>query len=64
MVVASADWGPVFWQPGSIVGFNEGGYDAHALVSGIASDDSLGGFSNQLAWVRQGAPVAERFEAV
>jgi len=62
--ITPANWSPVFWQPGSIAGLNDGGYDALALASGITPSSSLAGFSIRFDWLGTDAPGSQPFEII
>jgi hypothetical protein len=61
-----ADWDPLVVEPDPAVPPNgdDGFYDALALVSGIAPDGSLGGFSVQFDYLGSGSPGNQFFEII
>ena len=59
------DWDQIVWQPEPEPPFqDDGGYDAKALVAGIAVGQTLGDFSVSFDWLGVGRPGSQPYEII
>lgn len=62
-VSTPVDWDPIIIQPDASIP-DDGFYDVLALVTGIASGDSLGGFRVSFDWLGGNNPTSQFFEII
>jgi len=60
-----AGWDQIVWQPYPEPPFqDDGGYDAKALVAGIAEGQTLGDFAVSFDWLGEGQPGSQPYDII